>query len=632
MLHRSALSATILFGSIAVLPAQRSDLKHALPADTILLVTMPDLDTSVRELLDMPLMRMWRQSELQGFLKPALAELDKQWKAGMEQAKAAHDNGMLPFPPEDLLQLRLYGASFGLTGFRLVGGEGTEPMPDLGLVAHLDFGPSAPMWKKVIEFGVQQIEAQTAGMLQKSETAVGATKLTSWTLPNLELGLNLAWVGDGIVIGTRPKEMQATLAALASKTKLLTETASYKAVAANLDTKGAEVEMYANHERLFGSLFELLRFVEANAPNVPEQFSADGIERACDALGLKSLKAMGSTASYQSGKGVTKSYTLCPAPLRKGLMADGSKNLDLDVLKWVPKKAIGVNASTLNITAIWDSLVGAMGAYDEGLAKQMMGQLGQVEKKLGFTIRDDLCGAFGSQMVSWSLPMAGVPGMGGGSLFSGMYLVQVKDAERVVKCLNGLRDMSNGMLEFGENKREDLTTYYVKINAEMPNDIPINILDMFTPVFGFQNGYMVLGFARSDVRKTMTAMAGEKADAESIRSNKEFAEMLGQLKADSLTSVSFADLRASCNNLYELIYPFSFMVPEDLPLDVKELPDEGTFLAKHLFPSVSYSYTDGNGFTSNSVSPFGPELMAMGVALGLGVAVGTTAMMPRRFR
>lgn len=634
MLPRLTLSSAIGAALLAGLPAQRSDLKRALPADTIVMMSMPDLDTSIRELLDMPLMRMWRQDEVQGFLKPALAEFDKQWGAMMAQAKDAHEQGMLPFAPDDLLKLRLYGASVGLTGFRLVGGEGAEPMPDFGMVLHLDFGPSAPMWKKVIDFGLAQIEEQSAGMLQKSEATVGATKLTSWNVPNMDLGLNLAWLGDGIVFGTRTKEVQSVIAGLAAKdvsANSLVGSAHYKTVAKKLDTQGAEVEMFVNHERLFGTVFDLLRFVEANAPDVPEQFSADGIERACTALGLLSVKATGATSTYQGGKAVSKSYALSPAPERKGLMADGSKNLDLDVLKWVPKKAIGVNATTINMSAWWDALTGAIKAYDEGLAKQLMGQLAEVEKKLAFTVRDDLCGAFGSQMVSWDLRMEGMPGVGGGSLMSGMYLVQVKDAEKVVKCLNGLRDAFGGTIEFGENKRDDLTTYFVKFNVEMPQDIPFNVFDLITPHFGFQSGYMVLGFARSDVRKTMTAMANQKPDAESIRSNKEFADMIGQLKVDGLTSVSFSDFRARCNNIYELIYPFSFMVPKEAPLDMEKLPDEGGFLSQHLFPSVSNSYTDGNGFTTTSVSPFGPEMMAVAGALGVA-AVGFGASQVRRFR
>ena len=98
--------------------------------------------------------------------------------------------------------------------------------------------------------------------------------------------------------------------------------------------------------------------------------------------------------------------------------------------------------------------------------------------------------------------------------------------------------------------------------------------------------------------------------------------MLAQLKPDRLTSVSFSDNRASFDNVYELAYSFSYMVPEDFPLDVQKLPDEGMFLSQHLFPSTSYSYTDGNGFLSTSTGPFGPELVALALAIGVGAGVG----------
>lgn len=615
------LTATCFATLVANAPAQRSNLKRALPPDTIAFVTLPDLDKSVQELMDMPMLRMWRQKEMQDFLAPALAELDKQWQKGLEQAKAMHEQGAVPFAPDDLLQLRVYGASFALTKFKIGFNDG-EPAPDIGILVHMDFGPSAPMWKKVIDFLLSQVEARAGDNLAKSTSEAGGCKITSWVAEGQPTSLNLAWLGDGIVFGTQTAEVGAALAALSDKKDVLTSSPTYKAVAANVQNPGAEVEMFMNLDAMYRGLFEVLGAVKANTNDFPEEFDIDGLDRALTALGMRSVKAIGVTSTYEGNKSVSKAYTLAPAPERKGLMADGSKNLDLACLNWVPKKATSCSATTLNVTAVWDSLVNALKAYNENMAEGLLAQLGEMEQQIGFSIREDLCGAFGSQMLSWTTPMQGIPGLGGGSLINGLFLVQMKDQDRLLKCLKGIKDVAGGAVEFDSNTRDDLTTYYLKFNVDLPGNLPINPLDMIQPVFGFQSGYMVLGFSRPDVRKTIAAMVANQTEADSIRGNKEFAAMLAQLKPDRLTSVSFSDNRASFDNVYELAYSFSYMVPEDFPLDVQKLPDEGMFLSQHLFPSTSYSYTDGNGFLSTSTGPFGPELVALALAVGFGAGVG----------
>lgn len=622
-------------GLVATTTAQRSDLKHALPADTIAFFSLPDLDSSVQQLLDMPLLRMWGQKELQEFLAPALAELNKQWQQGLQQAEALQEQGGLPFAPQDLLQLRLYGMTAALTHLTLP--TAADPEPDLGVLLHCDFGPSAPLWKKVIEFALQQLEAEIGAELVKSESEAAGVKVMTWqpagpaaageATPRKGLGLNLAWVGDGILVGTTTDLVRTTLDALASKSKVLTESPKYKAVGANIDVAGAEIELFCNVQRGYETLFDVLEFVAANVPDFPPEISVAGLDRALDALGMKAIKAAGASSIYQKNKAISKSYVLCPAPERKGFVADGTKDLDLSVLKWVPRKATSCSAGTMNLTAVWDSLIGAVKAYDPDVAEQGLAQLAEVEKQLGFTIRDDLFGAFGDQVLQWSMPMQGIPGMGGGTLINALFLVHMKDQDRLLKCLKGLSQLAKGHFEFDSNTRDDITTYYIKLNVDLSDVLPVSVpLDMVQPVFGFQGDYMVLGFSRADVRKTIKAMAAEKPESETIRANKEFAAMLSEVATERLTAVSFSDNRASFDNIYGLAYGLTPFVPEDFPLDMQKLPDEGAFLSQHLFPSVSHSHTDGNGFATMNVGPFGPELgiLILGLALTAGAGFAIT--------
>ena len=56
-------------------------------------------------------------------------------------------------------------------------------------------------------------------------------------------------------------------------------------------------------------------------------------------------------------------------------------------------------------------------------------------------------------------------------------------------------------------------------------------------------------------------------------------------------------------------------VTDEVPLDFALLPDSLT-LTQHLSGGISYSVADNNGFLSTSISPFGPEVMAVGAAAG----------------
>lgn len=631
LISRSLLLAASALALALPAHAQRTSIKSSLPASSIAFFTFPDLDKSVQELMDMPLMRMWGQKEIQGFLAPALKELGAQWEQGLASANAAHEQGMLPFPPADLMRLRVYGATGALTGLKVAMNEDNRPRPEVGVLLHLDFGTSAPIWKNLVAFGTQQLEAEAGGMLTKSESTAGNATVTSWLPPDGPMGLHLAWLGDSIVIGTLLRDVSAAVQAVQGGGTLVAS-AAYKTVASNLDLTDNEFELFVSVQNAYQAVFGVLEFAQDNAPGFPAELDVAKLDTALDAFGLKSIKALGLTSSYHGNKCVTKSYVLAPAPERKGIVAGGAYDLDIGLLQHVPKKATSCAASTFDMNAIWDALVGAARAYDPDMTEMALGQLKSIEEKIGFTIHDDLFGSFGHQYASWGMPIQGIPGLSGGQLLSGVYLINIRDQERLLKSLRALTKMSDGMVELGDNTRNEMTTYFLQINAPAPANLPINPFDMITPVFAFEKDYMVLGFSKSDVRRTIERMRKPDPD-DSINGNPAFAKMLADLKKDRLTSVSFSDLRASFDSLYQTVYGFSYLIPDEVPVDAKELPDEGKFLSQHLFPSIGYSHTDGNGFSSTMVSPFGPEVVAIvvtAVAIGAGVATFTGMAGARR--
>jgi hypothetical protein len=578
---------------------------------------------------EMPLLKMWSQPEVQGFLKPGLAEVKKQWEQLMSQARAAHEAGHLPFAPEELLKLRLNGLSVALTGFKVDVDDAGEPVPSVGIVLHANFGESTPSWRKIIEFGLQKLEAEAGDKLVKSSST---PDILTWK-PKIPgpIGLNIVWLPDGVLIGSLTHEVGATLRALKSDEsdkKLLTASPNWTRVASHLDRGDAEVELFFNYEELYGSIMSLLRTASENAPEFPKELDIDKLDRALTALGVKSIKSLGVTSTYKDGKSVNKSYVYSPVPSRTGLFAGGTKTLDLDFLQWIPESAASVSAGTFDFMAIYDGVVGALKAYDEELASEILGKLAEAEKQVGLSLKEDLFGAFGHQMVSFARPLSSATMMGGGFM-NGTILIQIKDQARLLKSLGVAKQLSQGYLEVEESERRGIKRWNVRLTEDpFRGELPVDITTMLVPTFSFEQGYMVLAFSKEEVEKTVKAMKVTPT-GEDVRKNASFQALLASLPKQGLTGLSFADHGASLDSVYNMAYGFSYLVDESIPLDVSALPDDGKFLTSHLFPSTSYTTSDGNGFSSHHVGPFGPELGALIVGTA-GVGLGVAGVMWRR--
>ena len=111
-----------------------------------------------------------------------------------------------------------------------------------------------------------------------------------------------------------------------------------------------------------------------------------------------------------------------------------------------------------------------------------------------------------------------------------------------------------------------------------------------------------------------------------LAAREEFAPYLASIPRSGLTSVSFTDWKANFEGLYQMATSLVAFLPVDgeIPIDLSLLPDVGT-LTKHLFGAVSWSGSDGNGWSSQTISPWGPEMV--GVLAGVGVAGAAAVFM-----
>ena len=628
MLSRlSFVPALAISALLAPMASSQIHLRDALPADTLFYVGMPKIDRSIEDMRDMPLLQMWHEEEVQDFLADALDMLDSEIENGLGQARAMYQQGMMPFDPDSLLKLRVHGFGAAVTSMDLRANERArdEPIPHFGFIMQADFGDTAQQWRNILEFGIDMLEMQAMGELTREETQVGDAKLITLVPQQTDMSLNIAFTGNGMVMGTIKSEVVDFLNNAASGSRVLSASENFKSTFARLDNQGAAAEVFIQPGAGLDFIMKVVTLASEEAPDYPMWLDVDGIERALEAFGFRSCKSIGMTTSYASNgdkgnKGVTRGFMNVPAPERKGLFAGDTKELDMEFLQWVPKDASAFSAFTMDLGSVYGAMVDAMTAYDEGMAQMMLGQLSIYEQQFGMSIKEDLIGAFGNQVIQWSMPMAAL-----GTTPEMAVLVEVRDQEKLLQTMRTVSRMSEGLFDIDESERRGIKVYQLQINYDPTGGMGMNPLDMFIPTFSFKDGYMVAGFSTGDVKRVFKRMDREDDPSGDIRSNPEFAPYLANLPKSGMTTVSFQDWKANFEGIYQMVTSLAAFIPvnDDIPVDLSLLPDVAT-LTQHLFGSVSWSTVDGQGIHSYGEGPFGAETYALimgGVAAGVGAGV-----------
>lgn len=613
------LSVLLALAALPAAAAAQQTLLPYLPKDTILAIAVPDLDAALGEMSKMPLAKMWREPEVQTFVGDARQMIQQKIDEALAEARNAHKQGQLPVDPDKILQLRLHGATLAVTSMGLEKGD-FGPQVSLGILMHLDFGDTAPQWFELLNMGMAMLAQQAGAQVEQRDWAVGDVKVKSMlpkmAPPGFPMGLHVAMVPKGILVGTLEAEVKAALENLAANKPQLAASEAYKTNVQRFPGKGSAVEMFMRPGPALDFMMQALEMAVEYEPDMA-WLDVAGVGRAIEALGLRGVQSMRATSAYENGKAVSGSYTVVPAPDRKGIFAGANKNLDVGFLKWVPKEAVGFTAATMEPMSIYDALVAAVRAYDAKMAEGFLSQLAAMEQQVGISLRDDLFGAIGDTLITWSMPMQSIA-----SPPETAILLKVKNGDKLVKVVKTLTQMSEGMVELEEAERRGVKTYQFRINFDPTGGMGANPLEALNPTFAFKNDFMVVGFTPSDIRRVFQRMDRTDDDPKGdIRGNKEFAAYAKSIP-EAIQSLSFTDWKANFESYYQVATSLLALVPmsDDVPIDMSLLPDAST-LTKHLFGSFSHSKADGNGFVETSISPFGAEVgVIIAAAIGAGAA------------
>ncbi|MFQ5504376.1 MAG: hypothetical protein ACE5F1_06190 [Planctomycetota bacterium] len=616
------LSSLLL--SLAVLcmagraPAQDA-FKSALPKDTLLYLAAPDLPAAVEGFKQSAVYKIWREDEVQEFLEDLLAEGQKRFREGLDQAKQMYEGGLFPVSPEEILKIRVRALNFALTDLSAPGPN--DPMPRVSVVLSIDFGESGkivqPLLDTLLMMGMQQPDAP-----ELSKKAVGENQLQTLRAPDMPpfLSINFGFVGGRLLIGTDTERLESIMKSLGGGESEggLAGDPAYSKVAKRVGDLDTAVEVFIRPAAMIDVALELVDFVAQMQPVFP--VNPEGIKRAADALGLRSVKAIGCVSGYSEGKGASRSFVLCPENERRGLTACSSgKAIDLEHLAYIPKEVDSFSIGNLDLKPVYSSLVTALQAYDSDKAAFILSRVSEVEKQIGLSVENDVFGVFGPELIFYSMPVSGLMGTPEMGL-----MVQCKEPARAVRVLKTLTSMSEGVVELAEDKADDGTTFYA-LDIDFGDMIPGFDMSMLggEPTFTFKQGFMVCSMSRADCRNALKRIDGQ--GGEDVRANKAFNSYF---LPEKVAALSFQDMAASIDALYRVLSGVigMFPLPPEVPIDLGLLPSTET-ITKHLFGSISYQETDSEGFLTKSMSPFGPEA---GIALMGAVAGGAAVFLGER--
>jgi hypothetical protein len=601
-----------------------------LPKHTMAAMSAPDLAMSMSEFQQMPLAKMWAEEEVQTFFADIMDMAKEQMDEAMAMGKQMHEGGALPIDPAQLLKLRVQGGTLAITSLAMTKGE-RQVIPNVGLVAHLDFGQSAPTWNMLIQMGMGMLLADAEDDVLRTDAKVGDIAITSivpnpekrYNDPALKMGLHMAMVPNGILIGTLAEDVKSIVTNMTSKTPALSTAPGYVAATKSIATAGSEMQMYMAPDAIVDFGMSVMKMAAAEEPNLA-MIDMEGISRAITAMGMDDLGTLAMASNYSDGKCTTIS-----SHAHKSGGTAATKHVDMSFLKWVPKDAVSLSSGSMNVTSLYDTLVKGLQAYDANVAEMMLGQLSEMETQLGFTIRNDLFGSLGDHYISWSMPMGTIS-----SAPEVAMLLKVNNQEKLVSALKNMAALTGGVIEIEEGTKRGVKSYQMLVNMDDGGDMGmgINPFEMIQPTFAFKDGYMVIGFSASDVKRVFKRMDREDNPKGDIRGNKEFMAVADTIP-EGVTSIAFTDWKANFESTYQLLTGVLAFVPmpEDVPIDMSLLPDSET-LTDHLFATVSYTKSDGDGSTAVNVSPFGPELIMAAFAIGVAGGLVGVSMSPSDFR
>jgi type II secretory pathway pseudopilin PulG len=318
-------------------------------------------------------------------------------------------------------------------------------------------------------------------------------------------------------------------------------------------------------------------------------------------LDFQSLQAVG-YASCLEKSGITRDISYAyTAGKREGFLAALTPASPVDATIYFPQdSAILFATGNLNMGAWWSNAIKSAEMFSDSQgegSKKPLEELKSFEEKLGFSIEKDLLPSIGEHFSYY----VGLP-EGGGAFPEAAVLLEVKDKEKLTKCVELL------LAKLGEKVRktefEGNTLYYVVlsdlIKSAKKRETPIPYL----PALIITDKHLVVGTMPQTVKRIVEGLAQPASPTGSLK------DALASLPKGA-SSFSYIDLAKAGGYLYNTLTLFLRDLPEGAPkIDFGALPESKT-ITKHLGTISGYEVADKEGIRNEITSSCGPFIIPL---------------------
>ena len=624
----SAFGIAALCGLFSASITNAQSFRDALPVNSTLVVSLPDIKTSIAEAKSSPLGRMWAEKELQEFLGEALALLENEKAQAIAQMEQMHEQGAIPLTPDQVRTMTPASVDLAVTSLKLGRSQYGDPIPEVGLLLHLDGGDQVAHWKTLIDFGANFLASMDAEFVVENNT-IGGHEMLSLSIsdPDVPYGLHATYVGNSVLVGTIASEVAATASAMSTGKKMSND--GIQTVASKLHNEGAEISALANIQPLLDFVLSTAKAAQDDGV-MPLTVDLAGVERVLKSLGLRDILGLGFESMYNDGRAKEEWLVASAAPAAETTTTVVSAPVDRNMLAWIPKEVAGFTMCSVDLANTFDSIVRTAKAYNPEMVEQGLAFLAQGEEELGFSLRNDLFGAFGERMVQWRMPIFGT------SVEYGL-IMEVKNQDAILKTLSSVAETSDGAITIKEYDRRGLKGWAVTIDLDLSmlgpdaSQAASMLPSRLRAIFTFKDQYMAVSSTSSQLRELLKRMDRnlESPSDDDVRTKPGFAPNMATLAAtpaNEVSMLSYQDWRADFESVYSMLALVLTIMAgqmDDLPVDFSLLPEMGT-LSQHIDGTFSCVTRNSDGLHAECTGPWGAEVYAILVGAVIAAAMFAT--------
>jgi len=377
--------AAIAFSNVRASAADRLDeWMRIVPEQTTVALAMKNIPEIKADVEGSSFMKFWDNAEVQAWTKPmreGAGFLSKfQEKSGMTVEEA-----LAPYTGACLFVLTM-------TSF-----DDFKTQPGIGALSEIDPAKADEFAKHKAKERAAKIKDAPA-LKEQTEEIAGVT-LNILADPDDKDGAWVdAWaiVGDVAIEGNARWIMEHFIGALKENAGKDTTTSQHVKRIAAMTEGTTDVLLYVNGERIWTAVDEAVEKQAAGSPPGAMPFNPKDI---LNALGLKEFEALGFSFDLTKGN-LRADFAILHPEHPAGLVnLFRGTSTEINLPAFIPADVDGAAVTRQGLANVWDLLMGMIQKMGP-MAMMVPMQLTQMEQGLGFSIRNDLLGSLGDEIIS----------------------------------------------------------------------------------------------------------------------------------------------------------------------------------------------------------------------------------------